>query len=145
MANMDFNVAIDDVTGALDSDHKLIVRQKHLRDTNGVVIHTCKREAYLRSNKRDYKHTPPQGAELAHLNHFGQAAKQTTALLQAYKFPATATPEERDLIEQFRLRFLAQIKGAADQQAPLDKNGKPKHYYRFDNFVRAMIYQELNS
>ena len=145
MAKIEFNVAIDNVTGALDSEHKLVCRRKHIRDTNGIVVYTCKPEAYMVQNKRDYTYKPPKGAELAHLQRFGNAAKQTTALLHAYKFPNTATPEQLELIEQFRRRFQAQINGPADLQAPLDSEGHPKHYYRFDNFVRAMIYQELKN
>ena len=72
-----------------------------------------------------------------------RAAKRTTALIYAYKFPDTATDEQRTLLEQFRLRFESQLKGAPDIQAPLGKDGKQRHYFRFDNFIRAMIYQEL--
>ena len=79
------------------------------------------------------------------LRHFGEAAKRTTALIYAYKFPDTATEEQRALLEQYRRRFEAQLKGAPDPQAPFDKEGKQKYYFRFDNFIRAMIYQELKS
>ena len=48
-------------------------------------------------------------------------------------------------LEDFRRRFEAQLKGAPDPQAPLNKEGKQKYYFRFDNFIRAMIYQELKS
>ena len=85
------------------------------------------------------------GAELAHLQHFGEAAKRTTVLMAAYKFPETASDEQRELLENYRRRFEAQLKGAPDPQAPLDKSGKRKYYFRFDNFIRAMIYQELKA
>ena len=48
-------------------------------------------------------------------------------------------------LENYRRRFESQLKGQPDPQAPLDKEGKPKHYFRFDNFIRAMIYQELKA
>ena len=145
MAKVEFSPGIELILGALDTKHQLIMRQKHLHDTKGTLTKECKPEAYLQKHKRNYKQTPPQGNELAHLQHFGEAAKRTTALIYAYKFPDTASDEQRTLLEQYRLRFESQLKGAPDPQAPLNKEGKQKHYFRFDNFIRAMIYQELKS
>lgn len=145
MAKVHYSPGIELTTGALDSDHKFITRQKHLHDTTGALTKQCRPEAYLQKNKRNYRYNPPRGAELAHLQHFGEAAKRTTALIYAYKFPDTATEEQRTLLDQYRRRFESQLKGAPDPQAPLDKEGKQKHYFRFDNFIRAMIYQELKS
>ena len=145
MAQIFYSPGIDLTKGALDSQHKLITRQKHLHDTDGSLTKECEPEVYLQRRKRNYKQDPPQGNELAHLQHFGEAAKRTTALIYAYKFPETASDEQRALIDQYRLRFESQIKGAPDPQAPLGKDGKQKHYFRFDNFIRAMIYQELKA
>ena len=145
MAKVNYSAGIDLTTGALDSKHELITRQKHLHAPNGKVTKECDVEVYLQKRKRDYKHNPPVGNELAHLKHFGEAAKRTTALIHAYKFPDTASDEQRELLEQFRRRFDAQLKGTPDPQAPFDKSGKQKHYFRFDNFIRAMIYQDLKS
>ncbi|MBR6017243.1 MAG: hypothetical protein IK073_01315 [Paludibacteraceae bacterium] len=145
MAKISYEPGIDLTHGALDSEHKLITRQKHLHDTNGTLSKECAVEMYLQRRKRDYLQTPPQGNELAHLQHFGEAAKRTTALIYAYKFPDTASDEQRALLENFRRRFESQLKGNPDPQAPLDKTGKPKQYFRFDNFIRAMIYQELKN
>lgn len=145
MAKVDFADAIKHVAGALDTDHKIIVRQKHLHDSNGAQTKMCGPEIFIRSNKRDYTHVPPQGNELAHLQHFGEAAKRTTALIYAYKFPDTASDDQRALLEEYRRRFESQLKGKPDPQAPFDKAGKQKYYFRFDNFVRAMIYQKLKS
>lgn len=145
MAKVFYSSGIDYVKGALDSEHKLITRVKHLHDHNGSLTKQCDPEAYLWKRKRDYKHNPPMGAELAHLKHFGEAAKRTTLLIAAYKFPETASDEQRALLDQYRRRFEAQLKGAPDPQAPLDKSGKRKYYFRFDNFIRAMIYQELKA
>ena len=145
MGKVHYSAGIDYVTGALDTKHELVARLKHLHDANGVLTKTCDPEIYLQIHKRDYEQTPPRGNELAHLQHFGEAAKRTTALIYAYKFPDTASDEQRALLDQYRLRFESQLKGAPDPQAPLDKKGKPKHYFRFDNFIRAMIYQELKS
>ena len=145
MAKVEYSSGIDLTTGALDSKHELITRQKHLHAPDGKVTKECDVEVYLQRRKRDYKHNPPKGNELAHLQHFGEAAKRTTALIYAYKFPDTASDEQRALLEQYRLRFESQLKGAPDPQAPLDKEGKQKRYFRFDNFIRAMIYQELKA
>ena len=145
MAQIFYSPGIELTKGALDSGHQLITRQKHLHDTKGALTKECDAEVYLQKHKRNYEQTPPQGNELAHLQHFGEAAKRTTALIYAYKFPDTASDEQRTLIEQYRLRFESQLKGAPDLQAPLNKEGKQKHYFRFDNFIRAMIYQELKS
>ena len=145
MGKVHYSAGIDYVTGALDTKHELVARLKHLHDTNGALTKTCAPEIYLQKHKRNYDQTPPQGNELAHLQHFGEAAKRTTALIYAYKFPDTASDEQRALLDQYRLRFESQLNGAPDPQAPLDKSGKQKHYFRFDNFIRAMIYQELKS
>ena len=146
MAKIHFSPGIDKTTGALDGPgHELITRQKHLHAPNGSLTKECAVEAYLQKHKRNYKQNPPKGNELAHLQHFGEAAKRTTALIYAYKFPETATDEQRALLGQFRRRFESQLKGKPDIQAPLDKTSKQKHYFRFDNFIRAMIYQELKS
>lgn len=145
MAKVFYSPGIDLTTGALDTRHELITRQKHLHGTDGSLTKECHPEIYLQKHKRDYKQTPPQGNELAHLQHFGEAAKRTTALIYAYKFPDTASDEQRALLDEYRRRFESQIKGAPDPQAPLDKEGNQKHYFRFDNFIRAMIYQELKS
>ena len=143
MAKVTYSAGIDLTTGALDTRHELITRVKHLHDTRGAITKQCDPEVYLQKHKRDYEQTPPQGNELAHLQHFGEAAKRTTALIYAYKFPDTASDEQRALLDQYRRRFESQLKGAPDPQAPTDKSGKQKHYFRFDNFIRAMIYQEL--
>lgn len=146
MAKVKFSPGIEIILGAPDSEHhELVMRQKHLHDTEGALTKTCHPEAYMIRKKRSYKHKPPKGAELAHLQHFGEAAKRTTALIHAYKFPDSATQEERDLVAQYHDRFMAQLNGVPDLQAPFGKNGKQKFYYRFDNFIRAMIYQELKN
>ena len=146
MAKVYYSPGIERTTGALDgTKHELITRQKHLHAPDGSLSKVCKTEAYLQKHKRDYEYNPPQGGELAHLQHFGEAAKRTTALISAFKFPDTASDEQRALLDQFQRRFKSQLKGKPDPQAPLDKSGKQKNYYRFDNFIRAMIYQELKN
>ena len=143
MAKIHYNIPVEYMTGALDSKHQFIQRRKNIRDTNGLVTYTSDIEAFLVANPRDYKRNPPKGAELAHLQHFGEAAKQTTALLNALKPDASPTDEQLALLDDYRRRFQAQLRKNPDPQAPLDRSGQPKRYHRFDNFVRAMIYQDL--
>lgn len=145
MAKISYNTPVENMTGAIDSNHRFVQRTKHLRDTNGIVTHTCATEAFIVSNPRNYKRTPPQGAELAHLQHFGEAARRTTALLSALKPDAHPTDEQLAQLDDYRKRFQAQLRKKPDPHAPLGADGKPKRYHRFDNFVRAMIYQDLKN
>ena len=145
MAKIFYNTPVENMKGAMDSSHKFIQRQKNLRDTNGIVTFTCDTEGYYVDHPRDYKRTPPQGAELAHLQHFGEAARRTTALLSALKPDASPTEEQLNQLADYRRRFQAQLRKQPDPQAPLDKSGQPKRYHRFDNFIRAMIYQDLKN
>ena len=71
MGKVHYSAGIDYVTGALDTKHELVARLKHLHDTNGALTKTCAPEIYLLKHKRNYEQTPPQGNELAHLQHFG--------------------------------------------------------------------------
>ena len=63
MAKVFYSPGIDLTTGALDSEHKLMTRQKHLHGTDGSLTKECHPEVYLQKNKRDYKQDPPKGAE----------------------------------------------------------------------------------
>jgi len=121
MAKIHYSAGIDLTTGALDTRHELITRQKHLHGTDGSLTKACDPEVYLQKHKRDYQQTPPQGNELAHLQHFGEAAKRTTALIYAYKFPDTASYEQRALLDQYRLRFESQLKGHPTSKLRLRK------------------------
>ena len=59
MAQVIYSPGIEIIKGALDTEHKLINRQKHLHDTVGTLTKECKPEIYLQRNKRDYTQTPP--------------------------------------------------------------------------------------
>ena len=47
MAQISYSPGISLTTGALDSEHKLITRHKHLHGPNGAVTKECKPEVYL--------------------------------------------------------------------------------------------------
>ena len=74
---------------------------------------------------------------------FGEAAKRTTEIMKAADPANHPTPQQVQLLQDYKQRFEAQLQGAADEDAPLDDKGAKKHYYRLDNFIRAMIYQIL--
>ena len=82
MAKVEFSPGIERILGALDTKHQLIMRQKHLHDTNGSLTKECDSEVYLQKRKRDYEQTPPQGNELAHLQHLAkrQSARQPSSM-----------------------------------------------------------------
>jgi len=138
MGKATFTSAFEHITGTVDSDHKLILRQKHLHAPNGKVTKECETEAYYQMHKRDFKHNPAVGAELANMQRFGESVRRTKELFDAVK-SGTATEEQLALMADYKARFMAQLTGMPDEQAPLNKEGKRKYYARFDNFVRAMI------
>ena len=142
-----YSPGIDLALGAADSKHELIMRQKCLRDLDGNVTKICTPESYLQKHKRDYKHTPARGAELAHLNHFGEASRQGNVIVRAYRNPEQASEELRQLAEQYAGRFRNQLLTPnPDPEAPLDKStGKPRKYVQFNTFVRSIIYNRLRS
>jgi len=141
MGKATFTAAFDHITGTVDSDHKLILRQKHLHAPNGKVLKTCEPEAYFQMHKRDYKHNPAVGAELANMQRFGDAARRTKELFDAVK-AGTATEEQLRLMAEYKARYMAQLEGQPDPEAPIGKDGKQKWYMRFDNFVRTMMSQK---
>ena len=133
-----FTAAFERITGTVDSDHKLILRQKHLHAPNGKVLKTCDPEVYFQMHKRDFKHNPAVGAELANMQRFGDAARRTKELFDAVK-TGTATEEQLALMADYKARFMAQLDGKPDAEAPIGKDGKRRYYARFDNFVRTMM------
>ena len=138
MGKVGFTAAFKHITGTVDSDHKLILRQKHIHAPNGKVTKTCDTEAYYQMHKRDFKHNPAVGAELANMQRFGDAARRTKELFDAVK-GGTATKEQLRLMADYKARFMAQLDGKPDAEAPIDKDGKQRYYARFDNFVRTMM------
>lgn len=144
MAIVNYESPVRHLTGEL-SKGGMVCRRKMYRNERGGVVREGRPEVYIVRKPRDYKKNPPRGAEQAHLQLFGEAARRTTALLRALDPASSPTAEQLAELEAYRSRFLSQLTHAADPNAPLDRTGTPKRYSRFDNFVRAMIYQSLRS
>lgn len=152
MAEIIYQDPVKEIRGAVENGG-IINRRKVYRDNKGRIIHEGTTEAYAVRNPRNWKKNPPKGEELNKINRFRQACNLTTAILHSATADISqlATKEQIDqhnqLLKQyndFQARFLAQLNGKPDPQAPLDpKTNKPKRYFRLDNFIRAMVYQQL--
>ena len=154
MAEVIYQDPVKEIRGAI-AKHGVINRRKLYRDEKGRVIHEGTPEAYRVKHPRDWKKNPPQGEELKKINRFREACRLTKEVMQAANPDSavqttspdsTVTAEERARYESYRQRYQRQLGRKADSAAPTDpKTGKPKHYYRLDNFIRAMIYIELKA
>ena len=164
MAKIELEPTFTEINGTI-SKKGIIYRRKKYRDNKGNIIHQGIQEAYTIHNPRNYKKNPPKGAELAHLQLFRETCQRTTQILQAAQPPTTLpdtdkklnnipdyyTPEQAlELYHHYHERYLQQLPNTRgsrpDPQAPIDKKtNRPKRYTRFDNFLRAMIYQQLKT
>ena len=160
MASVKLEHPVREIHGAFTKDG-IINRQKKYRDEYGRVIHEGAQEGYAVRHPRDYKKTPPQGAELEHINLFRKACLMTKEILDAEKPEATQTvsifpprpkyltkEEALTLLTDYRKRYKAQLPSTRgtrpDPQAPIDKTTHaPKRYSRLDNFIRSMVHQSL--
>jgi len=145
MAEVIYQDPVKEIRGAL-TKHGTINRRKLYRDEKGRVVHEGTPEAYRVRNPRDWEKNPPQGEELKKINRFREACRLTKEIMQSANPDSTVTDEIRDQYNAYRLRYQQQLGRKPDPQAPRDpKTGRPKHYYRLDNFIRAMIYQDLKN
>ena len=142
MGKIEFDAPVRTIRGQFTKDG-MISRTKKFRNEKGTVIYESEAESYKIQHPRDYTKKPATGAELAHQQMFGEAAKSTTEIMKAADPANHPTPQQVQLLQDYKQRFEAQLQGAADEDAPLDDKGAKKHYYRLDNFIRAMIYQIL--
>ena len=145
MAEVIYQDPVKEIKGAL-AKHGVINRRKLYRDEKGRVVHEGTPEAYRVKYPRDWDKNPPQGDELKKINRFREACRLTKEIMQAATPDSTVTDEIREQYNAYRLRYQQQLGRKPDPQAPRDpKTGRPKHYYRLDNFIRAMIYQDLKN
>ena len=165
MAEYTLSKPVAAIHGSIDKKSGIINRQKRYRDERGRVIIEGKQEAYAMRNPRDFKKNPRQGTELANFNHWQEACRRASQILQAGQ-PGGPTALQLDIrkIEQvpdyysieeahalylaFQKRFLAQIPNTRgkrpDSAAPIDpKTGRGKRYIQLPAFIRAMIFQQL--
>ena len=167
MAKAVLHHPVAEIHGSLSKKSKIVNRQKKYRDENGHVVFEGKQEVYAITRPRDFKTTPAKGAELANQLCWREACHRAAQILQAAQpegpteqqlferklnqVPEYYTLEEaRALIEDFRLRYQAQLPNTRgkhpDPKAPIDpKTGKGKQYAQFPAFIRAMLYHSLKS
>ena len=162
MAIINLEAPFRDIKGSIE-EKGIIYRRKQYKDDDGRVIFEGRQEGYAVRRPRDYKKDPPKGKELEHINLFRQACLLTKEILDSVKpedelptpvshflqRPKTLSREEAQaLYADYLRRYKAQLPNTRgtrpDPQAPKDKaTRKPKRYYRLDNFIRSMVYQQL--
>lgn len=163
MAEVIYQDPVKEIKGAL-AKHGVINRRKLYRDEKGRIVHEGTPEAYRVKYPRDWDKNPPQGDELKKINRFREACRLTKEIMQAAT-PDSAeqapnpdstmhtpnpdsaiTAEQRARYESYKQRYQRQLGRKADPAAPIDpKTGRPKRYFRLDNFIRSIIYQNLKS
>lgn len=134
MATVKLEVPFDSIHGKLTKNSNIIYRRKTTRNHSGNVIRECAQEAYVITKPRNWKSTPPQGAELEKINRFRTACRLTTEQLNNPLMRA-----------EWEKRFLAQQQ-TPDADAPFDpRTGKRKQYGSLWNYTRAVILRSLQS
>lgn len=97
MAEVVLSLPFDEIHGALSKTDDIIHRQKKYRDERGRIIMEGKQEAYAMKHPRDFKKTPPKGAELANLTGWQEACRRAAQILFIAKLdqlPANLSPQE---------------------------------------------------
>lgn len=145
MAEVIYQDPVKEVRGAMEKGGT-INRRKVYRDEKGRVVHEGTPEVYRVKHPRNWETNPPKGEELKKINRFREACRLTKEIMQAANPDNAVADETKTQYEAYKTRFQKQLRRTADPQAPHDpKTEKPKHYYRLDNFIRAMIYIDLKS
>ncbi len=138
MAKIKHTPHIDEMIGAHSG---LVERRKTFHDYEGNVTKIGRLEAY-KYHPRNYKANPSIGYELLNQKAFGNASHLAQEFINALK-NHTALPEPKQaLLDGYKARFYAQLKGKHDPIAPKDKDGNYIIYSRIDNFIRAVLRKE---
>ena len=140
MAKIKHNPHIEEMIGA-HSKNGTVERRKVFRDYDGNVTKIGRLEAYI-PQPRNYVANPPIAGELANMKSFGNASHLAQEFINALKNKTPLPPEKQALLDGYKARFYAQLKGKPDRIAPKDKNGKFTIYARIDNFIRAVLRKE---
>ena len=140
MARIKHNPQIDEMRGAHSG---LVERRKTFRDYDGNITKVGRLEAYT-PRARNYKQNPIYFRERANMTAFGNASHLAQEFIDALKNKMPLPPEKQELLESYKARFYAQLKGKPDPIAPKDKNGKYVIYARIDNFIRAVLRKEMH-
>lgn len=120
---------IEDLTGKLSKEDRIVMRQKKYRLPNGKIIKCGPKEAFAR-DKRDYKRSPRTAAEEVQNNKWKAACQQTSQIIHDVNHPR---------YEELYQRWSRQAEGHADPVT-----GK-RVIAQFDIFVRLILLQELES
>ena len=119
----------------------LVERRKHFHDYNGNVTKVGRLEAYTPS-PRNFKAHPALARERANQTAFGHASHSAQEFIDALKNKTPLPPEKQALLDSYKARFYAQLKGTPDPIAKKDKDGNYTIYARMDNFIRAILRNE---
>ena len=137
MAKIKHTPDIEEMRGA-HSKNGMVERRKIFRDYDGNVTKVGRLEAY-KPRPRNFKTSPALIRERANMSQFGAASHFAKELIDALKFKTPLPPDKQALLDGYKARFYAQLKGTPDPIAPKDKDGNYLIYARIDNFIRAAL------
>ena len=119
----------------------LVERRKTFHDYDGNVTKIGRLEAY-KPEPRNYKANPILARERANMKAFGNASHLAQEFIDALRFKTPLPDHKQALLDSYKKRFYAQLKGKPDVIAARDKDGNYTIYARIDNFIRAIIRKE---
>ena len=137
MAKIKHTNDIEEMRGA-HSKNGLVERRKIFRDYDGNITKIGRLEAY-KPNPRNFKTSPALIRERANRSQFGTASQFAKEFVDALKYKTPLPPEKQAMLDEYKARFYAQLKGTPDRIAPKDKDGNYLIYARIDNFIRAAL------
>ena len=140
MAKIKHASDIEEIIGARKKGG-LVERRKTFHDYDGNVTKIGRLEAYT-PEPRNYKANPIYARERANMTAFGNASHLAQEFIDALKLKTPLPEHKQVLLDSYKARFYAQLKGKPDVIAPRDKDGNRIIYARIDNFIRAIIRKE---
>lgn len=126
MAQFETSAGIDKITGKLDKQSDLTMRQKYWHAPDGRIIGCGPMEVYSQQ-KRDYKRRPRTPAEQAQYDKWVTACQEAKQIVGDSSHPRRAEMEAR---------FEAQLTGEPDPAIA------PKRIGQFGNFIRSVLMHE---
>lgn len=120
MAQPKYILPIESIRGAVDSNHRIIHRQKTFRLPDCEKVFYGKNEIY-EARKRDYKAHPVVGNEHANMTRFAAASAQMRQIL--------SRPDSAEY-RQYQADWRQQLRA-----------NKPPVYRRFDRYILAKVLQ----
>lgn len=140
MAKIKHTAHIEEMRGA-HSKGGLVERRKIFRDYDGNITKVGRLEAF-KPKPRNFKTSPALIRERANMSQFGAASQFAKEFIDALKNKTPLPPEKQAMLDEYKARFYAQLKGTPDPIAPKDKDGNYLIYARIDNFIRAILRKE---